>query len=156
MAVLRQINVSAGGVPKHAVAEARISREGLAGDWQRDRKHHGGRDRAVSLFAAEFIDAIRAEGHPIAPGTTGENLTIAGLDWRKLRPGDRLRVGDAVVLELTDYAQPCRTISGSFADRRFSRIAQRHHPGESRLYARVLTEGRVHTGDPVEHEPVGR
>jgi MOSC domain-containing protein YiiM len=150
---LHQINVSDGGVPKRPVGEVRVTRDGLDGDWQRDRKHHGGPDRAVSLFALEVIRALQAEGHPIAPGTTGENLTIEGLAWAELRPGDRVRVGDDVVLELTGYADPCRTIQGSFADRRFGRIAQRHHPGDSRLYARVIAEGAIRPGDRVERLP---
>ena len=68
-----QVNVNPqGGVPKHAVAATEITAEGVAGDRQRDRRHHGGPQRAVSLFAMERIEALRAEGHPIAPGSTGD------------------------------------------------------------------------------------
>ncbi len=142
-----RINVSDGGVPKRAVAGATISRGGLAGDRQRDLKHHGGPDRAVCLFAAEVIDRLRNEGHPIEPGSTGENLTIAGLDWASIEPGTRLRLGEEVVLEITGYTSPCKWIAGSFAGGDFSRISQNTHPGESRVYARVLSGGDVSTGD---------
>jgi MOSC domain-containing protein YiiM len=132
-----------GGVPKHAVGLALVTTEGVAGDRQRDLRHHGGPDRAVCLFALERIAALAAEGHPIAPGTTGENLTIAGLDWDRLGPGDRLAVGDDVVLEITGPAAPCNTIAGSFLGGEFKRISAKLHPGWSRLYARVLREGVV-------------
>lgn len=149
MGVLVRIGVSAGGVPKRPIEQAEVTPAGLVGDWQRDRKHHGGPDRAVSLFAVEVIEALRGEGHPIEPGSTGENLTIQGVPWARLQPGDRLCVGATVVVQVTGFAPPCRTIMASFADRRFSRISQRHHPGQSRLYARVIVEGMIRCGDQV-------
>jgi MOSC domain-containing protein YiiM len=148
-----QINVSArGGVPKLAVASAEITYAGLVGDAQQDRRHHGGPLRAVSLYASERIAALRAEGHPISAGSTGENLTVTGLDWALVRPGDRLLIGEWVELELTSFATPCATISASFHDGVFTRIAEKLHPGWSRLYARVLSEGVIERGDRVIHE----
>lgn len=145
-----QINVNPeGGVPKLPVAEVRITAGGVGGDLQRDLDHHGGPERAVCLFSSERIAALAAEGHPIAAGTTGENLTLAGLDWSALAPGDRLAVGDEVVLEITRPAPPCRTIAASFTDGEFTRISDKKHPGWSRLYARVVREGLVRTGAPV-------
>lgn len=142
--VVARINVSpTGGVPKLAVGAALVTTTGVAGDRQNDLEHHGGPDRAVSLFALERIDALAAEGHPIAPGTTGENLTVAGLDWSTLGAGSRLAVGDDVILEITGPAPPCTTIADSFVDGAFKRISHKLHPGWSRLYARVLREGLV-------------
>lgn len=143
-----QLSVSPGGVPKRAVPQAHVSRLGLEGDGHRDRQHHGGPDRAVCLFSLEAIEALRAEGHAIAPGTLGENVTVAGLDWAAVVPGARLRLGEAVVLEITTYTSPCANIAGAFAGRDFARVSQRRHPGWSRVYARVLREGRVSAGDP--------
>jgi MOSC domain-containing protein YiiM len=144
------INRSQGGVPKRPVPEALVSAAGLEGDQQRNLKHHGGPDRALCLYSAELISALAAEGHPIYPGAIGENLTITGLDWAALTPGVRLRLGPEVLCEITNYAPPCRTISGAFADERSARVSQKVHPGESRVYARVLREGRVRAGDEVE------
>ena len=81
-----QINVSPGGVPKRAVPVARVTPAGIAGDGHRHRALHGGPDRALCLYSIERIDALRADGHPIEPGALGENLTIAGLDWPRVRP----------------------------------------------------------------------
>lgn len=147
-----RININPrGGVPKYAVPTAELTAEGVVGDKQRDRRFHGGPSRAVSLYAIERIDALRAEGHPIAPGTTGENLTLAGIDWAAVAVGDRLRIGDWVEVEITGFASPCSHIEESFAEGAFKRISQKLHPGWSRLYARVLAEGAVHEGDAVEH-----
>ena len=145
-----QLSVSPGGVPKHPVPEARISWLGLEGDAHRDREHHGGPERAVCLFSAEQIAALRAEGHAIAPGVLGENVTLEGLDWDQVTPGVRLRLGPTVLLEITRYTSPCFNIKPAFKGGEFSRVSQKRHPGWSRVYARVLEEGTVRAGDDVE------
>lgn len=152
---LHQISVSDGGVPKLPVAEARIAADGVIGDRQRNREAHGGVHRAVCLFSLEVIEALQSEGHAITPGASGENLTLAGLDWTHLAPGDRLRIGEAVRLEIVSYTSPCRHNAQWFVEGDYSRISQTRHPGWSRLYARVLAEGVVRTGDRVAvEEPV--
>ena len=149
---LIQISVNPqGGVPKRAVPSALITARGVAGDKQRSRRFHGGPRRAVSLYSSERIQSLQAEGHPIAPGSTGENLTIAGLDWGALQIGDRLRVGE-LLIEITSYAAPCANIAGSFAGGDPKRIGQKLHPGWSRLYAAVLAEATVRVGDLVAIE----
>jgi MOSC domain-containing protein YiiM len=149
---LVSINVSNGGVPKAPVPRAAVSATGVEGDRQRDLRYHGGPDRAVCLYAMERIAALRLEGHPIDVGTTGENLTVSGLDWNGVGPGTRLRVGETVV-EVTSYAAPCKNIGGSFAGGNFGRISQKTHAGWSRIYARVLAGGQVRVGDAVELAP---
>lgn len=145
---LHAINVSDGGVPKRPRESCAVRRLGLEGDRQQDLEHHGGPERVVSLFSLEVIEALRAEGHPITPGSTGENLTLAGLDWAGLAPGARLRIGE-VELQIASYAAPCNNINDSFSDRRSVRVSQKLHAGWSRLYARVLKEGTLHVGDSV-------
>lgn len=146
------VNVSDGGVPKCPVPRARLTRSGVEGDRQRNLKHHGGPDRAVCLWSLELIDALRDEGHPVFPGSTGENLTVTGIDWSGVVPGARLRIGTALV-EVTSYTTPCRTIRASFTLWRTGRISQGRHPGWSRVYARVVEEGEVAAGDPVRVDP---
>lgn len=143
------INVSPGGVPKTPVKAAEVRRTGVAGDRQRHLEFHGGPDRAVSLYSLDRITELRAEGHPIAPGTTGENVTLSGLDWLEVVPGARLRLG-GVLLEITAYASPCKTIRRSFLGGEMTRISQRINPGWSRVYGRVLEEGSLQVGDPAE------
>lgn len=149
-ATLHQISVNpAGGVPKLAVPRARITTNGVSGDRQRNLEFHGGPDRAVCIFSLERIQSLQAEGHPILPGSTGENLTIAGLEWDKIVPGTRLRIGEEVELEVLSYTAPCKNIGESFIDGKFKRMSQKAHAGWSRVYARVLNEGDVRAGDAV-------
>ena len=138
--VIVSINVSRGGVPKLPVASARVSPAGLEGDGQRDLRHHGGADRALCLYSMERIEALQGEGHPIAPGSTGENLTIQGLDWDAIVPGTVLCVG-SMSIEITAFASPCTSIRPSFADLNSNRISQTLRPGWSRVYARVAGTG---------------
>ena len=142
------LNVSDGGVPKRAVESAEVTRDGMRGDRQRNLKYHGGRERALCLWSLERIEALRGEGHPVSPGSTGENVTVAGVEWAAFAPGVRLRIGP-VLAEVTDYTRPCRTIARSFLGGRSGRVSQKTHPGWSRVYARVLEEGRVAVGDAV-------
>jgi MOSC domain-containing protein YiiM len=143
---LHAIHTSPGGVPKKPRESCALRFAGLEGDWQTDREHHGGPERAVSLYSLEVIDKLRAEGHPITPGSTGENLTLAGLDWDAIKPGDRLAVGEAE-LQVMSYAAPCNNINASFSDGLSKRVSQKVHPGWSRLYAKVLKEGTLRVGD---------
>ena len=147
---LVSINVSAGGVPKKRVNDARVSRLGLLGDTQNDQKGHGGAERAVCVYSLERIHSLQQEGHPIDVGTAGENVTLEGIDWDLVVPGVRIKLGDEVVLEVASFTSPCKTIKGSFIDGRFVRISQQLHPGWSRVYARVLAEGEIRFGDHVE------
>ncbi|MEO6331266.1 MAG: MOSC domain-containing protein [Gemmatimonadaceae bacterium] len=91
------------------------------------------------------IEALQNEGHPIAFGSTGENLTVSGIDWQRVVPGSMWKAGDAV-LEIASYTAPCKTIQDSFSDKRYKRISQKVNSGWSRVYARVLKEGVVRVG----------
>lgn len=149
---LVQVNVSDGGVPKLPVPTARVTRAGVEGDRQNEATVHGGPHRAVSLLGIEAIGRVAAEGNPIGPGTTGENLTVAGFDVSLLPLGTRLHIGEELVLEISGRANPCRTIRHSFASHRFGRLSAVAHPADSRMYARVVVEGFVRPGDPIRLE----
>lgn len=146
--ILHSINVSDGGVPKSPRPWAHVRATGVEGDRQDDHRFHGGPDRAVSLYSLDLIEALQGEGHPISPGSIGENLTLGGIDWGNVRADARVEIGD-VVLEITKAASPCAKIAGSFRDGEFVRVSQKVHPGWSRFYARVLREGIVTVGDRV-------
>ena len=53
---IAQISRSGGGVPKRAIASARVTTLGLDGDVQRNRKLHGGPERALCLFSLERVE----------------------------------------------------------------------------------------------------
>lgn len=132
--------VGSGGIPKSSVEETRITLDGLEGDSQR-QKFHGGRDRAVCLLSIEeyrLLQEDQVDCEP--PGAFGENLLTEGLDPTALRPGDRLRVGAEVLLEIHDVRQPCATLRA--VDARFPDLMV----GRSGWVCRVLAEGTVRAG----------
>lgn len=149
---VHQINVSDGGIPKRPVLEAKVTKSGIAGDRQRNLKLHGGPERAICLYSLDLIERLQEEGHPIDAGSTGENLTLAGLDWNELAPGTRLTVGPEVRLQIASYCAPCELNACWFHDKVIERISQKTNPGWSRLYARVLAEGIVRPGDAIRIE----
>lgn len=146
---IHQISVSPGGVPKLAVAADEVTADGLSQNSVAHPGVHGGPERALCLYSLELIHALQAEGHPIFPGSAGENVTIGGLRWDALAPGVRLRLGHSVLVEITRYTTPCKTIAASFKDGDGTRILHTAHPGWSRVYAKVLQGGRIAAGDPV-------
>lgn len=150
---IASINVSQGGVPKRPVTGAIVRLSGLENDAQNDRKHHGGPERAVCLYSLEIIRALQHEGHPIDVGTAGENLTVQGIEWLLVVPGARIDIGGTVSLQVASFTTPCKTIRESFTDGGFVRISHKAYPGWSRVYARVLREGEIRSGDVVEVIP---
>jgi MOSC domain-containing protein YiiM len=143
---------SGGGVPKLPVERARVGVGGMEGDRQANRKYHGGPQRALCLYAQERIDALEREGHPVERGTLGENVTIGGLPWEQVQPGARLTMG-TVEAEVTGFATPCGKIAYGFADGSSRRVGEAVNPGWSRVYVRVLAEGEIAVGDPVQLMP---
>lgn len=143
-----QLAVSPGGAPKLPVQRAVIGPLGMEGDAQR-KANHGGPNRAVMLYSVEQIELLKRAGHPIFPGAVGENVTVEGVDFTVLGPGDRLRIGERVLLEISLYPTPCDGIGGAFTERDFTQVWHERHPGMSRLACRVLQGGAVAVGDRV-------
>jgi MOSC domain-containing protein YiiM len=94
---------------------------------------------------------MTSDGHPIAPGSAGENLTLSGIDWSGIRPGMVLQIGE-VLCEISSYTMPCTKIAKWFTDGDYRRIDYRRG-ASSRVYATVLIPGRIATGDTVIVEP---
>ncbi len=144
------VNVSPGGLPKLPIERAWVGTLGVEGDAHNEPTVHGGPHRAVCLFGVEAIARVQAEGHPLGPGSVGENLTTEGIDWSDLPVGTRVRVGDTLLMELASPAMPCDTQRPNFNAGRINRISIKLFPSDSRMYARVLVEGEVKPGDRIE------
>ena len=146
--IVEGIYVSDGGVPKHPMPATSVIHRGLIGDRQAARQHHGRVWQAVCVWSADVVERLQAEGHPIRPGDAGENVSVRGIDWTLARPGTRLHLGEEVVLELSLPALPCNNNAPWFTDGDYERMHHERESGISRMYASVVTEGRLTTGDP--------
>ncbi|MEO3810656.1 MOSC domain-containing protein [Sphaerisporangium sp. B11E5] len=148
------------GIDKHPTTEPVLVRApgpkgpGLVGDQIFDVAHHGGDDQAVYAYAREDLDFWEAElGRPLTGGVFGENITTRGLDVTGALIGERWRVGEHVVLEVSSPRLPCGTFAHWMDEqgwiKRFTQVAR---PG---AYFRVITPGAIRVGDPVvvEHRP---
>src|SRR5688572_32213092 len=83
-----------------------IAGHGIRGD------SHAGRDpdRQVSLFAAETLRGIQNEGFEVSAGGLSANLFTENIALDSLKPGARLRIGEAVI-EIAEARKPCRSIT---------------------------------------------
>ncbi len=145
------LSLSDGGLPKTAVDSVDVTWSGVVGDRQATRNHHGRPWQALCLWSTEVIDAFHAEGHPIAPGLAGENITLTGLAWPDVRAGVRLRIGE-VLCEISAYALPCFQNKPWFKGGEFN--VMRHDRGDvSRVYATVLEPGSITVGQSAILEP---
>lgn len=147
---------SSGGVPKAALTSASVSTTGIEGDSQADRRNHGRPWQALCIWSEEVAAELVGKGHPLYPGSLGENVVVAGIDWDLIRPGVRLWLGrpeGGVLVEVSGYATPCNKIAASFSDGDYFAVDPDRHPGRARVYASVLRAGRIAAGDPVLVEP---
>lgn len=139
MGRLLGIFASNGGVPKLPVESAQIDINGIVGDACNDKKHHGGPMKAICVLENELLVKLQSEGHPIHPGTTGENILVEGYN---LEFGKVFDVGE-VRLEVVSDATPCWKIADSFTEGDYSRMSNEKYPGDTRWYCKVLNTGVI-------------
>jgi MOSC domain-containing protein YiiM len=126
---------------------------GVEGDFIGNRRVHGDADQAVYAYASEdarwWADALDRD---IGPGRFGENLTTDGLDVTGAVIGERWTIGTAV-LEVNQPRIPCATFAGFWEmPDLIKRFTEHGAPG---AYLRVVRDGEVAAGDPIEvvHRP---
>ena len=138
------------GIVKTPVAgRVRVGRTNLDGDGQADLRVHGGPDKAVYAYPAHHYRTWAAElgRDDMVPGLFGENLTVDGVDEDDVLIGDRFRMGTAL-LEVSQPRIPCFKLGIRVGDPHFLRPFL--HSGRTGFYLRVIEEGDVAEGDPVE------
>jgi MOSC domain-containing protein YiiM len=125
----------------------------VEGDQQGNPEVHGGVDKALYAYAAEDYRWWGGQlGRKLVPGTFGENLTVSGIDVSGAVVGERWRVG-GTLLEVSSPRTPCFKLGIRMGTQEFPRrFAAAGRPG---AYLRILAEGEVGAGDPVEvvHRP---
>lgn len=113
--------------------------QGLEGD-----AHAGEWHRQVSLLAVESIDRMRLEGVDVWPGDFAENITTQGVDLGAVAVGTRMRIGEGVVVEITQIGKECHTPCAIG-----KAVGDCIMPKEG-IFAKVLEGGRAAIGDDVE------
>ena len=116
-----------------------VAGHGLRGD------SHAGRDpdRQVSLFAIETLREIQNEGFEVPAGSLSANLFTENIGLDSLKPGARLRIGEAVI-EIAEARKPCRSIT-----KIDNRLPKRLF-GECGQVGRIIKDGVARVGDEVE------
>ncbi len=126
----------------------RIAAEGLVGDRQADRRHHGGVEKALHHYPREHYDAWRADLPELAqewrPAAFGENISTLGLTESSVCVGDVFTFGDAR-LQVSQGRQPCLNLNFRFGRRDMARRTQ--ESGRCGWYYRVLQAGAARPGD---------
>jgi MOSC domain-containing protein YiiM len=74
-----------------------IDGDAHAGDWHRQ----------ISLLAGESIDSVKEVLPTLKNGAFAENIITRGMDLTSLCIGDRLQIGDEVILEITQIGKEC-------------------------------------------------
>ncbi len=140
---------STSGIDKQPVpGRVAVTRFGLTGDVQVNRKHHGGEGQAVYAYAQDDADWWQTElDRELPPGVFGENLRTTGLDLTGAVLGERWVVGTAV-LEVTAPRIPCANFARFWGvPDLVKRFTAR---GASGAYLRVVQAGDIGAGDDVD------
>lgn len=126
----------------------RVSRLGLEGDRQIDKRYHGGPDKAVYVYSSDYYSWWEKElGRALAPGAFGENLTVAGFDEADCCVGDLYRAGGALLRAL-EPRLPCYKLGLRFGDA--SVVKRFQARGWWGVYFGVVEEGELRAGDAFE------
>lgn len=128
------------GTKKVNVPQAQLRTEfGIIGD-----AHAGNWHRQVSLLAVESIDKMVAKGAKVSPGDFAENITTEGIDLLKLSIGGKLKLGENVELEITQFGKKCHDRCEIF-----EQVGDCIMPREG-IFAKVTKAGRISIGDVIE------
>ncbi len=137
------------GIFKEPVAgRIAVRRLNLEGDRQADLTVHGGLEKAIYAYPAEYYPFWREQfPEMVIPwGMFGENLTVEGLLDETVHIGDRFQVGSAHVV-VTQPRLPCYKLGLKFGrDDILKRFLKSKLTG---FYFAVLKEGEVAAGEPI-------
>ncbi|NQX27236.1 MOSC domain-containing protein [Microbacteriaceae bacterium VKM Ac-2854] len=122
---------------------------GLYADVQADRANHGGEAKALYAYAQEDADWWGERlGREVVPGLFGENLRTTGVDLGAALIGERWRIGDGLVVEVTMPRTPCATFQRHLDEPQW--VKRFAAAGRTGAYLRVIERGSVRAGDDIE------
>jgi MOSC domain-containing protein YiiM len=99
--------------------------------------------RQVSLLARESIEKIRNKGLDVQYGDFAENLTTEGIDLPSLPVGAKLKVGEKVLLEVSQIGKVCHNRCNIFYT-----VGDCVMPREG-IFAKVITGGEIKILDEI-------
>jgi len=124
---------------KKGIVKKEQGRVTLRENWGMEGDAHAGEwHRQISLLAGESIDGVKEILPTLKNGAFAENIITRGIDLSKLNIGDRLQVGDEVVLEITQIGKECHN-SGCAIKKATGDCIM---PKEG-LFARVIQGGEI-------------
>ncbi len=136
------------GTRKLCVEQANLIKDhGIEGD-----AHAGPWHRQVSFLAGESIEKARQGGLEVTFGDFAENIATEGVDWLTVPVGTRVKLGDSVLVEITQIGKECHQKCAIYYQ-----AGDCIMPREG-IFARVLEGGAIANGDPirfVDNESVG-
>ncbi|GAC1404147.1 MAG: MOSC domain-containing protein [Ktedonobacteraceae bacterium] len=140
--------VSTGIFKEPVVGRVAVRQLNLDGDRQADLTVHGGPEKAIYVYPAEYYQAWRAElpEMKLPWSMFGENLTVEGLREDMVHIGDQFRVGSALVA-VTQPRLPCYKLGIKFGRDDILKLFLAS--GRTGFYLAVLREGDVAAGDPI-------
>ena len=119
----------------------------LKTQWGMDGDAHAGDwHRQVSLLAGESIDTVKKILPTLKNGAFAENIITRGIDLASLKIGDRLQIGDEVILEITQIGKECHNAGCAIKKATGDCIMPREG-----LFARVIQGGEAKAGDAIVH-----
>ena len=134
------------GAVKTSIEKARLIEDfGLEGD-----VHGGPGIKQLSLLAIESIKKqsecpkARKKGVSLGPGDFAENITTEGLDLANLKIGNRLKIGTAIILEISKISKECHKYCAIYY-----KIGDCIMPREG-IFAKVVKGGEIIAGDEIE------
>jgi MOSC domain-containing protein YiiM len=112
-----------------------IENDAHAGDWHRQ----------VSLLAGESIDTVKETLPTLKNGAFAENIITRGIDLTQLAIGNRLKIGNSIILEITQIGKECHN-SGCAIKKATGNCIM---PKEG-LFAIVVAGGSIASADEIQ------
>ena len=125
-----------------------VNEEGFVDDFQSDKEHHGGQDKAVCVYAHEYYDYFKSKHDIELPKCAfGENLSIETYNDSDICLGDQFQCGE-VIFEVAQPRQPCWKISSILGIKSLTALVVKE--AKTGFYFRVLQNGVIKASDRLE------
>ncbi|MBI4651426.1 MOSC domain-containing protein [Candidatus Desantisbacteria bacterium] len=138
-----KVNISkTKGTVKTSVPEVKVLKEfGIESD-----AHAGFKHRQISLLAIESINKMNDDKEKFKPGDFAENITTEGISLNVLPLGTKIKIGNDVILEVTQIGKECHTRCDIF-----NKVGTCIMPTEG-IFTRVISGGDIKENDPINIE----